>query len=226
MAAEAIITAGGSGLRFGRKKQFFSIGGIPILRRAVDCFDRHPLIDRIVVAAPLEDLEHTRAMLEGVRKPIELTAGGRTRQESVGNALALCSPEGLILIHDGVRPLVTEGLITRVIEGVAGFDACIPGLAVSNTLKEVEGDLVARTVPRSKLFGVQTPQCFRAEVIRRAHEAAAARGFLDATDDSALVEDLGGKVRLVEGDPNNIKITVAEDIAIAEALLRCRSESA
>lgn len=224
MAAEAIIVAGGSGLRFGRKKQFFLLGGIPIIRRAVDCFDRHPLVDRIIVAVPQEDLDHTRTILEGVQKPLELTAGGRTRQESVGNGLAFCRGS-LVLIHDGVRPIATDALITRVLTGIEGFDACIPGLAVSNTLKEVDGDLVVRTVPRSGLFGVQTPQCFRAEVIRTAHARAAERGFLEATDDSALVEDLGGRVRLVEGDPYNIKITVAEDIAIAEALLRCRSES-
>jgi 2-C-methyl-D-erythritol 4-phosphate cytidylyltransferase len=225
MAADAIIVGGGSGLRFGQKKQFFSLGGIPLIKRAVDCFDRHAGVERLIVVVPRSDLEITGSILEGMSKPLLLSAGGRTRQESVASGLKLCRTEGLILIHDGVRPFVTDVLISRLLAAVEGFDACIPGLAVSNTLKEVDGDLVVRTVPREKLFSVQTPQCFRAEVIIRAHAQASVQGYLEATDDSALVENLGGSVRLVEGDPYNMKITVAEDIEVAEAILRCRTES-
>jgi 2-C-methyl-D-erythritol 4-phosphate cytidylyltransferase len=225
MAADVIIVSGGSGVRFGQKKQFFSLSGIPLIRRCADCFDSHPLIDRLIVVVPREDLEATARILEGLRKPLLLAQGGRTRQESVASGLRLCRPDGLVLIHDGVRPFVTAELASRVIAGIEGYDACIPGLAVSNTLKEVDGDLVVKTVPRSRLYAVQTPQCFRAEVILRAHAEASARGFLEATDDSALVEDLGGRVRIVEGDPYNMKITVPEDIVIAEAIERCRTGS-
>jgi 2-C-methyl-D-erythritol 4-phosphate cytidylyltransferase len=225
MAADAIIVGGGSGLRFGSKKQFLSLLGIPLIRRAVDPFDQHPGVERLIVVVPHEDLELTAQLLHGLGTPLLLTAGGATRQESVSNGLALCRSGGLVLIHDGVRPFATPSLISRVLEGIAGFDACIPGLAVSDTLKEVDGDLVVGTVPRARLFSVQTPQCFRAEVIGRAHGQASESGHLHATDDSALVENLGGRVRIVEGDPYNMKITVAEDIAIAEAIIRCRTES-
>jgi 2-C-methyl-D-erythritol 4-phosphate cytidylyltransferase len=225
MAADAIIVSGGSGTRFGSKKQFISIGGVPLIRRAADCFDAHLGVERIIVAVPADDLGLTAGILSGLGKPLVLTAGGKTRQESVSNALKHCRRSGLVLIHDGVRPFATLALISRVLEGITGFDACIPGLAVSNTLKEVDGKIVKRTVPRKGLFAVQTPQCFQAEVILEAHARAAGRGFMEATDDSALVEEQGGRVRLVEGDPFNIKITLAQDVEIAEALLRCRSES-
>lgn len=226
MGADALIVGGGSGIRFGSKKQFFTLGGVSLIRSSVQCFDEHPAVERMIVVVPREDFDLTRPLLAGLGKPLELAPGGRTRQESVRSGLGLCRREGLILVHDGVRPFVSPGLISRVLAGIGEYDACIPGLAVSNTLKEVDGDVVVRTVPRAKLFAVQTPQCFRAAIIHEAHERASARGFAEATDDSALVEELGGRVRLVEGDPYNVKITVAEDIAMAEALLKCRSGSA
>lgn len=226
MGADALIVGGGSGIRFGSKKQFFTLGGTPLIGRSVQCLAGHPAVERMIVVVPREDFDLTRPLLAGIDKPLELAPGGRTRQESVRSGLELCRRDGLILVHDGVRPFASRELISRVIAGMGDHDACVPGLAVSNTLKEVDGDLVVRTVPRLKLFAVQTPQCFRAAVIHEAHERAAARGFVEATDDSALVEELGGRVRLVEGDPYNLKITVAEDIAMAEALLKCRSGSA
>jgi len=226
MAVDAVITGGGSGIRFGRKKQFTILGGVPLIRRTVACFDSHPLVERLIVVVPEEDLELTAGILEGTGKLLEITAGGRTRQESVRNGLKLCRPDGSVLIHDGVRPFVPPDLITRVLLGIEGYEACIPGLAVSNTLKEVEGDLVVRTVPRTGLFSIQTPQCFLTRAIVEAHARAEAAGNLEATDDSALIEAAGGRVRLVPGDPRNMKITVAQDMEIAEALLRCRTEPA
>ncbi len=226
MAADAIIVAGGSGIRFGQKKQYLSLGGVPILRRTVCAFDSHPEIENLIVIVPSEDLPLAGEILSGLNKPLHLKPGGETRQESVWNGLMLAKKSGLVLIHDAVRPLVTGDLISRVLTGIIGFDACIPGLAVLNTLKEVDGDLVVRTVPRNCLYGVQTPQCFRTARIMEAHEAALRLGRRDATDDSALIEDLGGTVRLVEGDPGNMKITLKQDMEIAEAILRCRTESA
>ena len=224
MAADAIIVAGGSGIRFGLKKQFLVLDGVPILKRTVSCFAAHPDIRSIIVVIPAEDREHAHSILGGISRSLTIVEGGATRQQSVWNGLMHAQGSEFVLIHDAVRPLVTPELITRVLDGINGFDACIPGLAVANTLKEVDRDIVVRTVPRTLLYGVQTPQCFRTERIRQAHEAARSRGVIDATDDSKLVEDLGGEVKVVEGDPFNLKITVKQDMELAEAILKCRSE--
>lgn len=224
MAASAIIVGGGSGLRFGLKKQFLALGGIPLLRRTITPFDSHPEVERIIVVVPKDDLLMTQRILNGTAKPLLLAEGGPSRQGSVWNGLMLAQKDDLVLIHDAVRPFVTANLITRVLRGIEGFDACIPGLAITNTLKEVRDGLVARTVPREHVFGVQTPQCFRTDRIVEAHAAAREKGIVDATDDSALIEAMGGKVSLVEGEALNMKITLKQDMEIAEAVLKCRTE--
>ncbi|HPX19710.1 MAG: 2-C-methyl-D-erythritol 4-phosphate cytidylyltransferase [Desulfomonilia bacterium] len=225
MAASAVIVAGGSGTRFGRKKQFLDLCGVPLIRRTVDVFASHEAVDTIIVAVPPEDIDLTRQILEGAASPVRVVQGGRTRQESVYNGLLNIAGAGTVLVHDAVRPLVTGELISRVLEGLGEGDACIPVLAVSNTLKEVREGVVVRTVPRSDLYEVQTPQAFPVLKILKAHTLARQRGILDATDDSAVIEQAGGVVRVVEGDPFNIKITVAKDLEIAEAMLTCRTGS-
>ena len=225
MAASAIIVAGGSGARFGTKKQFFNLGGIPVLRRTALCFDSHPLITHIVIVVPAEDLEQVTQILHGLITPLAITAGGATRQESVYNGLQVASSDDVVLIHDGVRPLVSQSLISRVLGGIGVLDACIPGIAAADTLKEVEGQFVIKTIPREHVFQVQTPQAFKRTSIFEAHTFARNHNIGNLTDDSALIENAGGKVGLVSGDPFNIKITLKEDIYIAEAILRCHTES-
>lgn len=224
MAVDAVIVGGGSGSRFGQKKQFLLLGGIPLLRRTAACFEKHDAVRNIIIVVPEEDIALSEKFLTGFAKPVIFVQGGETRQESVSNGLALSKGSEYVLIHDAVRPFVTGELISRVLEGMEGFDACIPGLAVTNTLKEVSGEHVIRTVPRSNLYAIQTPQCFRTERIAQAHELSHRSG-IDATDDSILIESLGGTIRLVEGDPFNIKITLRQDMEIAEAILKCRTES-
>lgn len=194
------------------------------MKRTVACFERHDAVGSIVVVVPEEDIDRAQEILSGTPKPLRFAKGGTTRQESVFNGLILSKESDRVLIHDGVRPFVTGELISRVLAGIEDFDACIPGLAVTNTLKEVSGGLVVRTVPRSNMYGVQTPQCFRTERILAAHAWAREKGFVDATDDSALIEAIGGKIRIVEGDPLNMKITLRQDMEIAEAILKCRTE--
>lgn len=213
-------------MRFGRKKQFTCLGETPLLKRTVVPFDWHESIRNIVVVVPEEDISLAREILSGTSKPLLFAKGGRTRQESVWSGLMLSGESEYVLIHDAVRPFVTGELISRVLTGIADFDACIPGLAATNTLKEVSGDLVVRTVPRSNLYSIQTPQCFRTERIVAAHTWARGRGIGDATDDSALIEAVGGRIRVVEGDPFNMKITLKQDMEIAEAIVKCRTESA
>lgn len=139
------------------------------------------------------------------------------------NGLEMTDGSGLVLIHDAARPLVTAELISRVTAGAARADGCIPALAVSSTIKEVREGVVTRTVSRANLFEIQTPQAFPAEIILEAHRQARKQGERAATDDSALVEAAGGIVRTVEGDPLNIKVTIEQDLILAEAILACRS---
>jgi 2-C-methyl-D-erythritol 4-phosphate cytidylyltransferase len=183
-------------------------------------------VDRIVVVVPEEDLQLAGQTLLGTRKELVITRGGATRQESVRNGLICSSGSSRVLIHDGVRPLISPGLIDRVIRGLSGVDGCIPALKVSDTLKEGSEGMVVRTIPRSNAYQIQTPQAFVTELLVKAHERAARKGALDFTDDSALVEEAGGRVRIVEGDPLNVKITLQEDLILAEAILRCRTGSA
>lgn len=226
MAVSAVIVAGGSGSRFGRKKQFLDLDGVPLIRRSVEAFSSHPAVSSVVVVVPAGDMDLARRLLSGIDASLRFAAGGAARQESVLNGLALIGDSGLVLIHDAARPLVTAELISRVLGGVAGADGCIPALEVSSTLKEVREGAVSRTVPRANLFEAQTPQAFPTTAILNAHQRAREQGVLSATDDSALVEAAGGEVRVVEGDPLNIKVTIEQDLVLAEAILTCRSRSA
>ena len=226
MSLDALIVAGGSGRRFGRKKQFLDLMGIPVLKRAVTCFANHPRVSGIIVVVPEEDIPETEGLLAGSAGNLVVTKGGHTRQESVRNGLSLTGESRAVLIHDGVRPFVRPELIDRVIDGLEGVDGCIPGLALTDTVKEAGDGFVVRTVARDRLFQVQTPQAFVTATIRREHARAAVTGTGNFTDDSSLLEAAGLTVRVVDGDPFNIKITFPEDIPMAEAILRCLTGSA
>jgi 2-C-methyl-D-erythritol 4-phosphate cytidylyltransferase len=221
MAFSAVIVAGGSGERFGLKKQFLDLRGIPVLKRSVSSFDAHPAIDRLFVVVPEEDMLQTRQILADTAKELVITSGGRTRQESVMNGLRCARESQAVLIHDGVRPFISPRLIDRVTAGLEGVDGCIPALEVTDTLKEVHEGMVTRTIPRGNLYQIQTPQAFVTKTLISAHERSL-KGVL-FTDDSALLEASGKAVRIVDGDPYNVKITFKDDIVLAEAILRCRT---
>ncbi|MGO9147483.1 MAG: 2-C-methyl-D-erythritol 4-phosphate cytidylyltransferase [Desulfomonilia bacterium] len=223
MSFSALIVAGGSGARFGLKKQFLDLLGVPVLKRSVSCFDANTAIDRLVVVVPEEDISQTRQMLTDMGKELVITKGGRTRQESVMNGLQCAHESHAVLIHDGVRPLVSSSLIDRVIGGLEGVDGCIPALEMTDTLKKAYNGMVVETIPRGSLYQVQTPQAFVTKTLFEAHERALQDGPLLFTDDSALLEAAGKTVRIVEGDPLNVKITFKDDIIMAEAILRCRT---
>ena len=224
MDFSAVIVAGGSGERFGQKKQFLDLLGIPVLARTVSCFDAHRAVKQIIVVVPEEDIPQTRRILKGIGKTLVVAKGGQTRQESVRNGLDCVRESPAVLIHDGVRPLITTELMDRVIEGLKGVDGCIPALEVTDTLKEVQEGMVMKTIPRRGLYQVQTPQAFLTGTLVKAHENAARDGAF--TDDSSLLEACGRTVRVVPGDPCNVKITFREDITLAEAILRCHTGSA
>jgi 2-C-methyl-D-erythritol 4-phosphate cytidylyltransferase len=221
MSLSAIIVAGGSGQRFGLKKQFLELIGIPVLKRAVTGFITHGSVDQVIVVVPEEDLQRTQEILSHESEKLTITKGGKTRQQSVFNGLHIARNSEAVLIHDGVRPFVSHGLITRVIEGLTGADGCIPALAVTDTLKEVHGDVIRKTIPRQNLYQVQTPQAFHTCQLIDAHEKALETGIFDNTDDSALMESMGKTIKIVQGDPFNMKITFEKDLTLAEAILTC-----
>jgi 2-C-methyl-D-erythritol 4-phosphate cytidylyltransferase len=203
----AIVVAAGGGARFGGAKQFARLGGSTVLDRALGTA-RASCDGVVVVLAP----GATWGLPEEVRRAI----GGATRSESVRAGLA-CVPEtaDVVVVHDAARPLASRGLFAGVIDAVrAGADAAVPALPVVDTLKRVSDRDVMETVSREGLVAVQTPQAFRAEVLRAAH----ARGGID-TDDAALVEAEGGKVVVVEGERRNLKLTRADDLELAQMLI-------
>jgi len=198
----AIVVAGGGGRRFGGAKQFEDLLG-------------HRVLDWSVAAA--------RATCEGVvpvlpadRLETGARAGGPTRSASVRAGLAAVpAAAAIVVVHDAARPLAGPALFERVVAAVgAGADAAVPGVALSDTVKRVDDRRVMATVDRGSLVAVQTPQAFRAEILRRAHA-----GEPEATDDAALVEALGGTVVVVDGDHRNFKITAPDDLVVARALL-------
>lgn len=221
-----IIPAGGLGLRMaaGRPKQFIGLGGLPILARTVALFRELPEIREIIVAAPFAYLQETSEMLECFAQgPVVLVTGGETRQESVRAGLAAVSPEiELVVVHDGVRPLLDPRLLRNCLAVATETGAAMLAIPVKDTVKEVKvGMVVARTIDRQDLWLAQTPQVARRELLVEAFAAALREGFV-GTDEAALLERIGCQVRIVMGAERNIKITRPEDLALAEALLRER----
>ncbi len=218
-AVWAVVPAGGQGVRMGQKKQGLLLAGRPVLRWTLDVLEASPLVAGLVVAVPAEDVPAWEDRLADCAKVRAVVAGGPERQESVRGALAAVPADiAWIVVHDGVRPCVTAELIERVVNEARRHGAAIAALPVAETLKRGADGWVQATVERGGLWSVQTPQAFRAEVLREAHRRAAAEGIVE-TDDAALVERLGVRVRLVPGLPGNVKITRPDDLALAEALL-------
>jgi 2-C-methyl-D-erythritol 4-phosphate cytidylyltransferase len=173
----------------------------------------------------LQDWTAERLKDLGVSKAASAVAGGATRQQSVFLGLKqFGDAEGVVVVHDAARPLVTAEMIDAVCNVPEGADGLITATAVTDTIKVVDGGFVVSTMERDQLVAVQTPQAFRAEVLRKAHRAAEAEGY-QGTDDAALVERIGGKVAFLQGSRDNIKVTYREDLAGAEAIIIERSAS-
>jgi 2-C-methyl-D-erythritol 4-phosphate cytidylyltransferase len=241
------IPAGGIGTRFGSRipKQFLTIQRVPVVTKTVSWFTRCPGVAAIVVAAPEAHVGRTRRALAALarRVPLAVVPGGPTRQDSVWLAMqAVPNDVEIVVVHDAVRPLITPDLIASVVRAAAEHGAAICALPIAETVKRVRDDVDVRaagrrgagappaearlwfveaTLDRSELWAVQTPQAFRREVLERAldqpDEVVGA-----ATDDAALVEAMGGTVRLVPAPRENLKITTPLDMRVAEMLLRER----
>ncbi len=216
----AIVLAGGNGSRMGadRNKVLLELRGEPVIVRSVRAFSG--LVQGVVLVSRSEDIPVMQSAMEAASLPVTVVPGGNSRQASVWNGLqALPADCTHVLIHDGARCLVDGGTIRRCMESVEACGTGVAAIPAIDTVKQVNADEVVTATPdRGGLRVVQTPQGFTAELIRRAHEAAQAEGFL-GTDDASLVEKLGVPVRLTLGDRKNIKLTTPEDMKMADAFL-------
>lgn len=210
----AVVTAAGSGRRMGTPlpKQFLKIGGKTVLEKAVEPFEASDHVDEIIVVGSSEFLELCTGLCRQFSKFSRAVAGGKERQDSVRNALNLVE-DGYVLIHDGARPYVDMETIMRVLEAAAGTGAAVAAVPVKDTVRQTRGgdNTDSITLPRDRLYSVQTPQGFDVALIREAYAAAEGEGFL-GTDDGGLAERAGHPVTIVEGSYRNIKITTQEDL--------------
>ncbi len=222
----AIIAAAGQGTRMGgyTAKQFLELAGVPVIIHTLKRFEQCGAIHEIVVTLPEPDVAsfQTLAGTYGLRKLARVVAGGATRAASVAQGLQAVSAATteIIAVHDGVRPFVTPDEISQTIAAAQTTGAAILAAPATDTIKEIENDVVQRTLARRNLRHALTPQCFKYELLRRAYEQLNEVNAAEVTDDSFLVERLGIPVRVVEGSARNIKITRPEDLAFAEILLK------
>jgi 2-C-methyl-D-erythritol 4-phosphate cytidylyltransferase len=220
-----IIAAGGKGTRMGTKggKQFLHIDGKTVLERTVHAFENCDAINEIIIVTVKEDVEKCRyEIIEKCKfsKVVSIVEGGQERQESVYNGLKAINVNcDIVLIHDGARPFVSDKTIKNSIVAAKEHGAVCVAVPVKDTIKMVSDCFIEKTLERSKLWAIQTPQAFKKSVIIRAHESALKEGFM-GTDDAVLAEHIGYKVKIVEGDYFNIKITTREDLAIADAIIK------
>ncbi len=217
------VPAAGQGSRMGgRKKPFLTLAGEPLLVHALRPFLSLPEVTDVVVAVSPEDLEAARGWVPGLDPRVRVVAGGETRSDSVANAVEAL-PDGVevILVHDAARPLTTVGTVERCIQVASRGEGAVAGWPATDTLKEVDGDhRILRTPDRSRIWHAQTPQGFPAAVLRGALGDPDLRAR--ATDDASLVEAVGVPVRMVEGSPENLKVTRPQDLPVAELLLARR----
>jgi len=225
MQSIAIITAAGLGKRMNlpRPKQYLEIDGRPILVHTLDKFSAAKSIDGIIIVADKSSLTLVKDNILKkfpCKKVISVVCGGAKRQDSVTAGIrALPADTGVVAVHDGVRPFVTPELIDKSVREAASHGACIVAIPVKDTIKRVDSEgRVIETVERAGLWRAQTPQTFKADILKRAFDKAAGDDFY-GTDEASLVERLGTEIFVLIGDERNIKITTQEDLKIAESFL-------
>jgi 2-C-methyl-D-erythritol 4-phosphate cytidylyltransferase len=241
MKADAVIVSAGKGLRFmeGKstrvgttvvptpdhgKKQFHFLGGKPILAHTLDKFETSPLVRSIRLVVGQEDMDYClKEIIEKYKcqKVSQIVPGGKRRQESVKNGIdSLPRDTDIVVIHDGVRPFVTQAMIEDSIHSAVRYGAVVLAMPVKETIKVSHPDgTVLKTLDRESLWQIQTPQTFQVNVIKEAYSRATEDGFI-GTDDASLVERLGGKVHILPGSYTNIKITTLEDLLLANLFLK------
>ena len=215
-----VLVAGGKGMRMGNAmpKQFLPLRGIPVLAHAIKTFTDALPGAHIILVLPPDQLSYAQIVLRALVSPpdMEIVSGGETRFHSVQNGLNVIQEPGIVFVHDGARPLVSEALILRCLQQAIEKGSAIPAIPVTDSMRIVDED-DSEPVNRDNLRIIQTPQTFRTELILPAFQQAYSPDF---TDEATVVEAYGIKVFLAEGERRNIKVTTPEDMVIAEALLR------
>jgi 2-C-methyl-D-erythritol 4-phosphate cytidylyltransferase len=222
----AIVPAAGLGKRFGSgtNKPFHPLLDKPLIVWTLELFELIEEIEEVIPVLKESDMAAGVEIFEkyNLSKIKRVAPGGDERQDSVYNGLRLLKDDaGLVIIHDGARPLIDRATVMATINSITGFDGAVVGVPVKDTIKEAEKNIVKRTLKRETLWAIQTPQVFRYDSIMNAYDNAIAENYY-STDDSALIERMGGTVNIVMGSYENIKITTPEDMHIAEFLLRQR----
>jgi 2-C-methyl-D-erythritol 4-phosphate cytidylyltransferase len=227
MRAIGIIPAAGRGRRMESrvKKPYLPLGGKPVIFHTLSAFDRCPLIEGLVVAVDKEDVNYCRSKVVergSFTKPVTIIPGGEERQDSVRLCLESVGSAEVVVIHDGVRPFLSQEVLELSIKEAYQHGAALVAVPVKDTIKIAgEGSRVVKTLPRQTLWAAQTPQTFRYNLIVEAHRRALREGFM-GTDDAMLVERMGETVRIIPGSYDNIKITTPDDLLIAENILQRR----
>lgn len=225
-----IIPAAGMGSRMGhKKKNYIKILGRPVLAHTLAPFESCANINAIIIVVPRSDVDYCQKHIVkkfGFTKVVAVVIGGSERQHSVSNGIKAALPfdPAVIMVHDGARPLVTESIIEETLRATRSCGAAICAIPVKDTIKESLSGYVKATIERDALRAVQTPQAFKRDIIVEAYRLAQEDGVL-CTDESALVERTGAKVRIVCGSYENIKITTPEDLAVASSIMRARAKA-
>ena len=223
----AIIVAAGQGLRMNEavRKQYLHLAGRPVLGHTLLVFDRCDAIDAIYLVIPEDDFNFCGQTVVNplkLQKKVNMVKGGAQRQESVYNGLIAVNEKdenGVVVIHDGVRPFVNTEQIEECVRGATNFGACIIGIPVFDTLKQVtRAGCIEKTIERDCMWLAQTPQAFQYTLIKKAHDHALREGY-SGTDDASLVENYGKNVKIIKGSRNNIKITIKEDLLMAGVIM-------
>ena len=220
----AVVVAGGQGSRLGaaQPKGFVNLGTRPLVSYCLDVFATHPRIDAIVLVAPRSHLESAHSLAKNCTTPCTVTPGGEERWESVRNGVR-CAPQEAdwILVHDAARPFVTHAVIDAILEKACTYLGVVTATPITDTVRDFEGDRAGRTVDRSTLVRVGTPQLFHRETLDRAFPRATTLSS-PPTDEAVLLEKTGVAVGIAQGNPINFKITTPHDFEIAHALLTTR----
>ncbi|RMA97587.1 2-C-methyl-D-erythritol 4-phosphate cytidylyltransferase [Hydrogenothermus marinus] len=216
MKIVAILLAAGQGKRFGEKKQFIKLKGEPLFQYSINTINKIDEITDVILVLPEEDIERIKIFsFKNIKKVI----GGKERQDSVYNALQEISNADIVIVHDTARPFATEKMFLDGIKNIKkGFDGSVTAIPSKDTIKKVKENKVIETLKRDELYIIQTPQTFKFDILKKAHEKAKQENFL-GTDDSSLVERIGGNITINEGSILNFKITTKEDLILAKCLL-------
>lgn len=222
MKVGAIIPAAGRGTRIGATvpKQFLELKGKPLLHHTLKVFEACEAVDFVVLVMPQADVEASGdEWLHGYGIVRKVVAGGEQRQDSVFNGFQVLEKgTEIVVVHDGVRPFSTAQMIAETVDAAKKYGAAITAIPVSDTIKKAVDGFVERTIPRDGLWRVQTPQAFQYDLLKKAFEKASADSYY-GTDEGALIEYLGERVKIVPGSELNIKITRREDLVLGESLI-------